>query len=455
MTVSLALLILLAPPPPIEGPFEPSPMPYDGPPPTWAARARPDKAGRLKPKYRGLIDLNRWPAEPQTPSPLDPARFKHAFAQLCGEGVAEAEAARLAGWIMEEAAAFKVDPALLAALVYRQSRCRPKRESDFGIGLAGLNLKMYDFKGARLSYHVLEDGAWRPREITFKYAWTRANLLNPQRNLHFAAGLLSMWAAQWPAIAGAFGSAPHRHFVSHYLWGDKVLGAAGEDRTLRTRRRLLAKYTGAPIEALGRYKDLALICPLEGAPRKIGSRMGDDRADGKRRHKGIDFVSSAGEPVRAVADGVVVVAGVDASGAGNRNLSPKAARRFPSAKMKAGGIFVMIHHAGEIKSVYMHLRGYKVRVGQAVKAGEVIGWVGQSGIKRSGAHLHFELRDQGKHVDPFEPLSPYLFDPLEMYRGRRQARAQRQVRAQRRRAAWRARRAAASAKAPARRAEEG
>ena len=110
--------------------------------------------------------------------------------------------------------------------------------------------------------------------------------------------------------------------------------------------------------------------------------------------------------------------------------------------MGPGGLYGMINHGEGLQSAYMHLAGYRVRTGQRVKAGEIIGWVGRTGIKRSGAHLHFELRKDHKHIDPLPVMRPHLFELEATWRGRRVAMEELRQRKRRRRAARKAAREA-------------
>jgi len=84
------------------------------------------------------------------------------------------------------------------------------------------------------------------------------------------------------------------------------------------------------------------------------------------RHAGIDLRAPVGTPVLAAADGVVLVAGE----------RPRAGR------------LVVLAHADDLGTVYMHLSAVTVRVGQAVRRGEAIGRAGRSG-NATTPHLHF------------------------------------------------------------------
>jgi murein DD-endopeptidase MepM/ murein hydrolase activator NlpD len=90
-----------------------------------------------------------------------------------------------------------------------------------------------------------------------------------------------------------------------------------------------------------------------------------------RAHKGVDYAAPTGTPVRATADGIVT---------------------FASTQGGYGNV-VMIKHGGEYSTVYAHLSRFALagRVGNAVRQGEVIGYVGATGWA-TGPHLHYEFR---------------------------------------------------------------
>ena len=107
----------------------------------------------------------------------------------------------------------------------------------------------------------------------------------------------------------------------------------------------------------------------------------------KRRapHLGVDFAAPMGTPVRAVADGIITFAGY-AHGYGNQ---------------------VGIEHQAPYGSSYSHLRriARDVRIGAEVHIGQVIGWVGRSGMT-TGPHLHFMMFRDGVYVDPLTVKLP-------------------------------------------------
>ena len=101
----------------------------------------------------------------------------------------------------------------------------------------------------------------------------------------------------------------------------------------------------------------------------------------RRLHAGIDLTARPGTPIYATGDGVVRVAGRNPEG-------------------YAGyGVVAVVDHGFGFTTLYAHMQGVNVRVGQKVKRGEQIGTVGSSGMS-SGSHLHYEVMVNGKHVDP-------------------------------------------------------
>jgi murein DD-endopeptidase MepM/ murein hydrolase activator NlpD len=96
-----------------------------------------------------------------------------------------------------------------------------------------------------------------------------------------------------------------------------------------------------------------------------------------KMHNGLDFTAPQGTPIYATGDGTVTTAGMN-SGTGNH---------------------VIINHGYGYETVYMHMVRIKASVGQRVKRGEVIGWVGSTGAS-TGPHCHYEVHINGTPVDP-------------------------------------------------------
>lgn len=385
--------------------------------PSWRARRRPElrhnrlAAERVKP--------GDWPAEPQSPPTAEPARFAQALRELCG-WMPPGRAERYAEWSLRWSAEFQVDPFLLGGLVYRESRCRADRQELGGLGLTLLAPSMYQagFKRGAYHYRVRVEGRLEERVRALpRFKFLAARLLQAESNLYLAAGLLSVWREQHATVDEGFEQVPHRHYVSHWVWGDRVKSARAEDRILGDRRRLLEYYGARPPPAPIRYLGLELGSPLDGVPRVVSSGLGSTRDGGERSHRGVDVESEFGETVRAIADGRVVFSGVDLEGGRNNQiLAPEATNAYPRRQLSRGGRYVCIRHGdgGELRSCYMHMETVEVAAGEQVRRGARIGTVGRTGMRRSSPHLHLELHTPSELLDPLEVLRGHLIGtPVE------------------------------------------
>jgi len=134
------------------------------------------------------------------------------------------------------------------------------------------------------------------------------------------------------------------------------------------------------------------VLPVAGRPSSgYGLRM--DPIQGKEvNHPGFDLAATSGTPVAAAAGGTVVHAG-PASTYGN---------------------LVTVRHENGFETRYAHLSAVEVNVGDPVQAGQEIGKVGSTGHS-TGPHLHFEIRQDGKAIDP-APLLPLHSFPVRTSR---------------------------------------
>ncbi len=397
----------------------------------WRRRRRPDI--QTNRRAATLITPSDWPAEPASPREVDPDRFARALRELCG-WMPPDRPATWTGYILSAAREHGEDPFLLGALVHRLGRCQPDAEDMGGVGVTLIPSRMYwdHVRGGRYRYWVKNGATWEERSMTVdRFPFNDVRLKRPEENLYFAAAFLKGWREQHESLQGAFEQHPHRHYVSHFVFGDRVLSDRAEDRILLDRRRLLQYYGAlrapAPLQRLG----LALGAPLDGQPRVISSWIGAEREGGRRSHRGVDVESVLGEPVRAVADGRVNFAGVDLPGSrSNENMTPEQIEAVPRQSLGNGGRYVCILHrpSGEgalpwVRSCYMHLEDVEVRWGQEVRRGERIGTVGRTGMISSAPHLHFELHGPEGLMDPSEVLQGPLLgrnpDAAEPARRRR------------------------------------
>ena len=135
----------------------------------------------------------------------------------------------------------------------------------------------------------------------------------------------------------------------------------------------------------GRFYDAAgegtmregLIRPVPGA---VSSRYGMRRhpiLGYRRMHSGLDFRARSGTPIYAATAGTVSFSGRN-GGYGN---------------------FVRIRHGGGLATGYAHMSRIAVRNGQSVERGQVIGYVGSTGLS-TGPHLHYEMYRNGQKIDP-------------------------------------------------------
>jgi murein DD-endopeptidase MepM/ murein hydrolase activator NlpD len=111
-------------------------------------------------------------------------------------------------------------------------------------------------------------------------------------------------------------------------------------------------------------------------------------------HAGLDFSAPSGTPIYVTGDGVVEEASLSDVGYGNH---------------------VIVRHGYGYRTLYGHMLRTKVKAGQTVKRGDVLGWVGSTG-KSTGPHCHYEVMKNGEKVDPvyffFNDLSPEEFDRM-------------------------------------------
>jgi murein DD-endopeptidase MepM/ murein hydrolase activator NlpD len=136
-----------------------------------------------------------------------------------------------------------------------------------------------------------------------------------------------------------------------------------------------------PVSQLNALGIVPTLWPVVGRiTAHFGERMDPFSGEGAF-HPGLDIASHYGDPVHATADGIVTEAGRDGG----------------------YGRLVVIDHGFGVTTWYGHLSGFNVQPGMHVKAGDVIGYEGDSG-RSTGPHLHYEIRIYNTPVNPW----PYL-----------------------------------------------
>ncbi|QHI35095.1 Murein DD-endopeptidase MepM [Kordia antarctica] len=99
-------------------------------------------------------------------------------------------------------------------------------------------------------------------------------------------------------------------------------------------------------------------------------------------HGGIDIKAINGTPVIATADGIVIKA----------------------TKKGNWGNLLVISHADGFETWYAHLKGFNIKEGTKVTKGDIVGYVGNTGLS-TGSHLHYEVRQDGKRLDPMNYIT--------------------------------------------------
>jgi murein DD-endopeptidase MepM/ murein hydrolase activator NlpD len=131
--------------------------------------------------------------------------------------------------------------------------------------------------------------------------------------------------------------------------------------------------------------------------RRIGSYFGyrtDPYYKVTKFHEGIDFTAAIGTPIYVTGDGVITEAEYNRGGY---------------------GMCIKVNHGYSYETFYAHLSRMKVHVGQKVKRGEIIGFVGNSG-KSTAPHLHYEVHKGGIPINPiyffFNDITPQEYQAM-------------------------------------------
>ncbi|NOJ77353.1 LysM peptidoglycan-binding domain-containing M23 family metallopeptidase [Myxococcus xanthus] len=203
-----------------------------------------------------------------------------------------------------------------------------------------------------------------------------------------ANGIKAPWAlavGQELTIPGVERSVPVRALAEADPEPVRTSTSAGGRRSVPTSGRReeppsRSRSLSRPASAAGRPRVATqgqLDWPMRGV---LYGRFGKK---GKEPHDGIDLAAPSGTPVKTAQEGTVLYAG----------------------EQRGYGNIVIVEHTNKLITLYAHNRDLRVRTGQKVRREQVIATVGESG-RTSGPHLHFEVRLDGKSVDPLDFLGP-------------------------------------------------
>lgn len=113
----------------------------------------------------------------------------------------------------------------------------------------------------------------------------------------------------------------------------------------------------------------------------FGKKRNHPKISKGKIHSGIDIRAIIGTPVLAAADGLIIKA----------------------ATKGDWGNLIIISHSDGYETWYAHLQGFNIKEKQEVKKGDIIGYVGNTGLS-TGPHLHYEVKQHGKHLNPLNYL---------------------------------------------------
>lgn len=191
-------------------------------------------------------------------------------------------------------------------------------------------------------------------------------------------------------------------YLSNYSTGE-LMRESSQQMDLLEQRILGQSLSLRELQKLAKEKEKLLSCipaiqpvnnkELKSMASGFGWRM-DPIYKTSRMHSGVDFAADIGTDVYVTGDGVVEVVESEAWGYGKS---------------------IVVNHGFGYKTRYAHLSAFKVRAGQKVKRGELIGLVGNTG-KSTGPHLHYEVEMNGNKINPINffhsDLSPEEYEKL-------------------------------------------
>lgn len=236
--------------------------------------------------------------------------------------------------------------------------------------------------GARQKYRVLSEENIKQREAIVQYKDTINKLKESiddfekyAKKLNIMAGLKSSEELKEFGI-GASGDQeiipvdiPQNVNLDHLKSMEQK--ANGIERNLST---LVSFFENQELRLAGTPS----VWPVRGYLSSVYGWRDDPFTQKRTFHWGIDIATHYGNSIVATADGIVIQRTTD----------------------KIGGNTIKISHRGGYTTIYCHLSKFLARPGQRVKRGDVIGLVGKTG-KALGPHVHYEVKRDGKNVNPW------------------------------------------------------
>lgn len=222
--------------------------------------------------------------------------------------------------------------------------------------------------GATVTITGASNGGWTPVTYNGVAGWVQSTYIGTGSGPSIAAaGAASSGAATLVSVpTGAAMTS------TTAAYGTAAMGVAGPPETGLT-------PTTPPSGALGQF-----VWPVDS--RRISTMF-------QPSHQAIDIAIDTGQPVHAVAGGIVSFAGGDPG--------------------RSYGLYIIIQHPGGYSSLYAHLSNLEVQQGASVKQGDEIGRTGLTG-RTTGPHIHFAMYYQGM---PINPLSVLPIDGIQVLSG--------------------------------------
>jgi murein DD-endopeptidase MepM/ murein hydrolase activator NlpD len=211
----------------------------------------------------------------------------------------------------------------------------------------------------------------------------------------FETALSETLSAMRANAAGVSPASPASGDLASFIDVREIPEGMIQEASYLNRFKEYLQYMQEPVTELGNLlnsqnallTEIPSIWPIKGGVGHISMFFGQNENPFTGQyyiHKGIDLSTyRQGDPVVATADGQVVTVDYDATGFGN---------------------YVIIKHKHGYYTRYAHMQGFRAKIGQRVQQGEVIGWIGNTGLS-TGPHLHYEVHIGSDVVDPYKYIN--------------------------------------------------